>query len=354
MRTILFQGNTVIKQIDLYSHRGILAEVTPFVATKDAEDEDDEDARDEAEVQMGLLLQCTPLALLDDAHADASLEPFEVFWGHEAMCNPIFWWRAVQCVEAMPVLKDIDDLYWGVGRRREPDGPFQREITNVRNAVGEQNYQKIMQHPLPAEIIDLLIRLVDEGHWDFHLPDVSKEIEVGTVEWTRELRRIGVKHPDYVRAYATAWATVLDQYRSYLSSYAEYADLPYNQEQGGPCMAMLGIECGIVACVERGVEKEYGPDIACLLSIIWERITDDGILENLEKRYLRHDTQHPPCVRPTPQERFQETVIWFIERYAPNKEDPLQRREHYLNILREVYDRFEQLPVTNPLVPENG
>ncbi len=149
MRCLLFKGNAVTKTFGLYKHEGIKAEVAPSLLIRDAKD-----CWGEEEIQMGLLIECRPLAVLDGADEEASLEPFEEFTGHSAMFDPVRWWRALQFLEALPVIED-DLLHFGIywGTDRDPDSSFKHYADALRQAVGDQQYDEIMSRPVPQEII---------------------------------------------------------------------------------------------------------------------------------------------------------------------------------------------------------
>ena len=133
MRRDLFKGNTSTKTFDLFEHWKIEAEVTPFLLMRDAKD-----CWGKEEIQMGILLECRPLAVLDGADEEASLEPFEEFNGYSAMLEPIRWWRALQFLEALPIVKDDlfhHGIYWGTDR--DPDSSFKSDVDALRQAVGD-------------------------------------------------------------------------------------------------------------------------------------------------------------------------------------------------------------------------
>lgn len=352
MRRVLFKGNTLTKQFDLYSRRGIEVEMTSTLVLRDAKDCWGED-----EMQMGILLECIPQAVLDGADGETHLEPFEEFNGHGSLLDPVRWWRALQFLEALPVIEDSlfhFGIYWGIDR--DPDSSFKNHTDELRQGVGSELYDKIMSRPVPEVILALLIRMADEGQ-DVHsaLLNVSEEIDAETVRWSQELRRVGVKHPDYWRAHTAAKAEVVARYEPYLFAYAEHRKCPYARDQKHKGWGMIQVEWEIVACVERGIEERYGADIAALLGILRAEIGTDDILEELEKRHPDRGEGHKPFTRPTPDQRFQETVTWFVQSF---KEEPVSgapvrfSEMQYLETLHDLYRRWDRLPVVSPLVPE--
>jgi len=158
MRRTLFKGTTSTKTFGLYKHERIEAEVMPSLIVREAKN-----CWDEEEIQMGILLECRPLVVQGGADEEASLEPFEEFNGHSAMLDPVRWWRALQFLEALPIIKD-DLFYFGIwGIDRDPDSSFRNYTDELRQAVGDQQYDEIMSRPVPEVIITLLIQMADEG-----------------------------------------------------------------------------------------------------------------------------------------------------------------------------------------------
>ncbi len=108
-------------------------------------------------------------------------------------------------------------------------------------------------------------------------------------------------------------------------------------------------------CVERDLEQQHGADIAALLGILRAEIETDDILEGLEKRHPDRSERHKPFTRPTPDQRFQDTVAWFVQSF---KEEPVSgipirfSGVQYLETLHNLYQRWYRLPVVYPLVPE--
>ena len=352
MRRDLFKGTTSTKTFDLFEHWSIEAEVTPSLIMRDAKG-----CWDEEEIRMGILLECRPLAVLDGADEEASLEPFEEFNGHSVTLDPVRWWRVLQFLEVLPIIKEDlfhNGIYWGIDR--DPDSSFKSDVDALRQAVGDQQYHEIMSRPVPQEMITLLIQMADEG-LDVHsaLYDVSDEIDAGTIRWSQELRRIGVKHPDYWRAYRSAKAEIIARYEPYLFAYAAHRKCPYERDWRQKGWIMLDVERQTVACVERDIEAQYGADIAALLGILKAEIGTDDILEDLEKRHPSRSERHKPFTRPAPDQRFQETVKWFVQGFThePVLGNPMCcSQEEYLETLHALYQRWDRLSVVHPLVPE--
>ena len=347
MRHTLFPSTTLTKILHHFHRReDVEAEITLSIITQDAKNCWDED-----EVRMGILLQYS------DPDNGSLLEEFSGLT--DAMFDPIRWTRAMWILEALPVIDEMlfnCDLFWGIGH--ESSTIFQRAAERVRQAVGDQAYQKIMARPIPQEVVDLLIRMADEGqNVDSAIYCVTDEIDARTIRWSQELKRIGVEHPDYRRAYTAARAVIVARYEPYLFAYAAHREAPYSRESEGKCMLMLTIEYDITACIERGIEQDYGADIVMLLSILTAEIETDDIQERLEhrrtKREREEDRDREPFTCPRPEERFQETITWFLQRFAeePLSKQPVQRsREEYLSTLERLFQRWKELPVLFPLV----
>ncbi len=349
MRRILFQGTTAVKVIHHYSHPKVEAEITPLLVVQDGKD-----AWGDDELHWGLILQCTPRTLLEEAGDPANaLEPFEIDNTFSAWSNPIRWWRALQLIEAMPTLdhRNIGLHLWIATERPESDDDFDRGvIEELRNTLGEgYDYEEIMARPVPREITQLTVKLVDEGQ-DMHgvQYDLTDEIEAGTIRWSQELKRIGVSHPDYRRAMHAALEIVTARYEAHLFSYAAFRECPYTHARKEKGFIMLCIENCIYEAIERGIE-EYGMDITTMLAILHEEIDCDDIQEELEKKHPHDREGCEPYVRPTPEERFTQAVTWYTEHFKEEAAAMLQKGE-LLETLHRLYDRWEKIPVTHPLV----
>jgi len=351
MRRILFQGTTAVKVIHHYSHPKVEAEITPLIVVQDGKD-----AWGDDELHWGLILQCTPRTLLEEAGDPANaLEPFEIDSTFSAWSNPVRWWRALQLLEAMPTLgrRNLGLHLWIATGRPDPDDDFdQNVIEELRSTLGEgHDYEEIMSRPVPMDIIKLTIQLVDEEQ-DMHGMeyDITDELEAGTIRWSQELKRIGVSHPDYRRAMHAALEIVIARYEAHLFSYAAFRECPYARDSQQKAFRMIGIEYQLYEAIERGIEQTYGQDITAMLSIIHEEITSDDILEELEKQHPHDWEGREPYARPTPEERFTQVVTWYTEHFFKEAAAATLQKDELLETLHRLYDRWEEMPVTHPLV----
>lgn len=349
MRRILFQGTPTVKGVKHYSHPDVEAEVTPLVVIQNGQD-----VWGDNELHWGLVLQCTPRSVLEEVEDPTeALKPFEIDSTFSAWSNPTRWWRALQLLEAMPVLNHRNlglNLWIAAGRPAAADTCDHDRIEELCNTFEEgYTYEEIMGRPVPLEIVQLSIKLVDEG-LDMHgmQHNLTDEIDVSTIRWSQELKRIGVSHPEYRRAVQAARAVVVARYEAHLFSYAAFREYAYGHDRVQKCFIMSCIEWCIYDLIERGIEETYGKEITAMIAILYEEITSDDILETLEKKHPRDREGRELAVRPTQEEHFAHVITWMTERFPqagtlPQKEELDQRLHH-------LYRQWESLPVVNPLV----
>jgi hypothetical protein len=353
MRRILFQGTPTVKVVKHYTHPNVEAEVTPLIVIQDGKD-----AWEDNELHWGLVLQCTPRSVLADARYEQgenptnALEPFEVNTTFSAWSNPVRWWRALQLLEAMPVLdhRNLDLGLWIATDRSDKDDTFaQDRIEELCSTfVAGYSYEEIMARPVPMEILQLTVQLVDEGLDMYGVQrDLTDEIEAGTIRWSQELKRIGVSHPDYRRAAQAAQAVVIERYETHLFSYAAFRECPYAHDHNKKGFIMICIERCIYDLIEHGIEQ-YGMDITAMIAILHEEITTDDILETLEKKHPRDHEGHKPYARPAPEERFSSVLTWMTEQFP--QAGTLPPKDELDTLLHRLYEQWETMPVIQPLV----
>lgn len=350
-RRILFQGTPTVKTVKHYSHLNVEAVVTPLVVLQDGKD-----AWGEDELCWGLVLQCIPQSVLENARAEEedvvhALEPFEIDNTFSAWSNPVRWWRALQLLEAMPTLnhRNLGLNLWIATGRPDPDDTFDQDSIQELRGTLEKGfvYEEIMARPVPSEILQLTLQLLDEGQ-DMNVHDLTDEIEAGTIRWSQELKRRGVDHPDYRRAVRVAQAGVVERYKDHLVSYAAFRDCPYGDDPRQKGYIMVCIERCIYEAIERGIEQKYGMDITATVSILHEEITCDDILEYLEKKHPSDREGNTPYRRPTPEERFSHVLTWMTERCSQGNR--VLHTAECDETLHQMYEQWEKMPIILPLV----
>lgn len=344
-----------------------MLEMTPQLVLQQTEEA-------EEELLMGFLFYCKPLALCEETlRTGTSIlpEPYEQDTLLPGRMDPVRWWRALQLLEAIPVINEnilplkllISDLFLAT-RRHEPGSYVQMATARALNALApDQSYDEIMSRSVPIEIISMLVQLAEEGYdLSSALYCVSDEIAAGTVCWSRELERIGVKHPNWRQAWHAARARISEQYAPYLASYAAWRGYSYqpgiDQKKS---IELHVIEQSLYEVVERGIEQQDGEAITVILAIAREQIETDDLLEQLEKQHPKqaaseksHQIIIQLILRPEPQQRIQEIVAWFVEHHMQETSTPDEmenRQRDYLERLKQLYERWEQLPIVHPLVP---
>ncbi|MBA2679682.1 MAG: hypothetical protein H0U76_14945 [Ktedonobacteraceae bacterium] len=340
MRRTLFLGSSSTKALHHSGHPEMKARITPSILLEDRLTD-----RNTSETRMGILLYCTPTKVLREEDGTC-LEPFEIFNGHAAWIDPVRWWRALQLIEAMPCITSRVfrlNLFLAAGRYERDDLHYQEIVAIVRQAMTDPSlYEEIMARPVPTNVVALTIQLADEGLQNLNLLHLSDEIERGTICWSRELKRIGVQHPNYRRAVAAQKNAIVAKYEPYLSSYRIF------RVRHGT-KALFDIEWAIYNSIERGLE-EYGADVTALLSILHAEIRYDDLMEEVAREFS--DARNP-YVRPPKEQRFDETITWFLKSFT---EEPLSGRpitESYHDCreqLQRLHRDWEQLPITHPLV----
>lgn len=352
-RRILFQGTPSVKTVNHYSHLSVDAVVTPLVVIQDGKD-----AWEDDELHWGLVLQCVPQSVLEDAReeeedVESALEPFEIDTTFSAWSNPVRWWRALQLLEAMPVLdhRNLELDLWIATGRPDPDDTFDHSlIQELRDTFAEGfTYEEIMARPVPLEITQLTLQLLDEGLEMHHVRyDLTDEIEAGTIRWSQELKRRGVIHPDYRKAVQAARDVVVERYKDHLFSYAAFRECSYENDSKQKAFIIVGIERCIYNAIERGIERDYGMDITALVSILHEEITCDDILEHLEKKHPRDREGYEPYRRTTPEERFSRVIAWMTERCS--KDGTVLLLAELDETLHQLFEQWETRPISQPLV----
>jgi hypothetical protein len=366
MRRVLFQGSPIKKTYIAPGMSSAMLEMTPQLILQQTEEA-------EEELLMGFLFHCRPLSLSAEIQrTETSIlpEPYEQDILLPDRMDPVRWWRALQLFEAIPVVNEnilpldllLANLFLAT-RRHEPGSYVQMVTARALNALApDQSYDEIMSRPVPIEIINLLVQLAEEGYeLSSALYCVSDEIATGTVCWSRELERIGVKHPDWWQARHAARAGMSERYAPYLASYAAWRGYSYqpgiDQKKS---IELHVIEQYLYEVVERGIEQQNGEGITVMLAIAREEIETDDLLELLEKQHPKQAATEKSqqiilqlILRPEPQQRMQEIVAWFVEHHmqeASTLDEVGNRQRDYLERLKQLYEQWEQPPIVHPLV----
>lgn len=347
-RRILFQGPVARKMVKHYAHPHIEAEVIPLVVIQEGKNPWGDD-----ELRWGMILQCLPQPVLKARGKEGKdlLTPFEIDITFAGWSNPVRWWRALQLLDAIPVLdhRNLGLALWIATDRPDEDDTGDREsIEELCSTFREDcNYEEIMARPVPTEIIQLTVGLIQEGlRMPSVLYDLTDEIEAGSIEWSQELKRVGVRHPDDRRAARAVLAEVVARYQPYLSSYAAFRGCTYDHQHKS--LIMTCIEQCIYAAIERGIELDYGMDITALLGILRAELTTDATLTTVAKKHPSDQAGCAPYRRPTPEERFGHVLTWITD--SCSHAGPLPSHDELSAILQQLITRWEAMPVTHPLV----
>ena len=351
MRQILCTGSQSIKTIEHYRHPKMQAQVTPLLVL-----EDTTNVWGEPQVSMGILLQCIPLTFLEENNEDEkhSPEPCEIFGKLPCSIDIVRGWRALVLLEAMVCVNDTLfalDIYEATERIEADDSYHQRITQEVRAEFEDPcTYDEIMQHTVPVSILQLVIQMADAKTEHLDLDSITDEIEMGTIRWSQELKRIGVEHPDHRQAVTAAKARIVTHYSSYLFSYAAYSEHPYAHDHADKSWIMLMIEWRVYDCLERGIEQLYGTDIVVLLAILSAEIECDDVQEELENEHPSEREGGKPFTRPMPEIVIDDTIAWFFQSFCSDPLSTTRSQESCRELLVRLHQQWDHLPITHPLV----
>jgi hypothetical protein len=342
-RVWLKDEQTYIKDVDFFYRHKVRANVHMSVVPQEGED-----AFGDLEMKTGVLFSVVPLVLLEenDECKEDWHEPFEVFDGHAGMHEPIVWWRALK---ALVLVESIDacwihDFYWAM--LYHDRGTFHFSIDRVCEYIGEEAYQHIMQASVPEYVLDSAEQMIAKG-FDLYLSFLSDEVKAGTLRWSQRLKNMGVKHPDYWNAWKKAFDVIVEQYYDTLKNYAMSIDHGYTHNHDQKSFLMIGVECALVGAVDRGIDREYGGDVAVLFAIIFTQLGHDQVQEELEEKYQgRLSEWRKPFVRPPVEQRYKEAMAWGRRHFG------IAMGSRYSDLLHELYVSYDELPILHPLVVE--
>ncbi|MFZ2025058.1 MAG: hypothetical protein WAV51_02150 [Microgenomates group bacterium] len=285
-----------------------------------------------SELEMGIVIQ-----LFDERKPDACIT--SRFWALVSPHNLICSWRGMLILEQMLTLGDSDmcDAYYA--GQRNPHQSDKERVDKVRRKIGDKVYESILNQKIPDEISNLFVELTDKGD-SVALWPITEEVRAGTLQWREDFKRIGAKHPSEEDARKTAEEKLLHRYDKYLSDYA--SEFRYERE----CMIMWGIEGTIVDAYEKGVEQDYGQDIALGIAIVRAH----GGVAAMAASFFSHG-RNPNAV--IDQEVDKETINasnWLVKQFTKGLlKKPLHTAKEYATILTQLNENWNSLPVTHLL-----
>lgn len=170
--SVLFRGMKTSMDVRAWGfHKRML--VQPGVATTDLE--------------MGILVW-----LFEEDNPD---EPVAArLWGLVTPHNLIVCWRGMLILQEVKNFDDGDLCNAYYAGQRDPHDSDKHRIDKITAKIGRDTYDAIMARPIPDEVVNLIIKLTDEGEHVALWP-ITEEVKAGTLQWSEDFVRVGAKHP---------------------------------------------------------------------------------------------------------------------------------------------------------------
>lgn len=154
-------------------------------------------------------------------------------WGLWQPRDLITAWRATEVLRRLNVIKkhDFCAAYY-TGRRRVSNNDREKYVEPIIAKIGRQAHREIMSMPIPDEIIRAIL---DNQGQDFSPSGwpITDEIAAGTIKWQEAFSRVGIKHPDEVKAEEWANKKTIARFKRLIDSYTNsriqtcFAGLPF-------------------------------------------------------------------------------------------------------------------------------
>ncbi len=315
MLTVLFRGKKVPTDVCAWGHDKRML-IQPGVATTDWE--------------MGILVW-----LFEEDNPEQPVETR--FWGLVVPHDLLTCWRGMLILQEVKNLGkgDLCNAYYA--GQRELHESDKHGVDEIIAKIGRDTYDAIMARPIPDEVIDLIIKLTDEGNHVALYP-ITEEVKAGTLQWRDDFVRIGVKHPQQVADREAAEKRVIGRYDSYLADYAKSHGYPRK------CMIMWNIEGVIVDAIEKGVEAQHGQDIVLGVAIARAHgymaafTVFDGFADEEDIKRSVSD-----CVR--------QAAKWLTSQFGTGwlVKRPKRSQQEYESFIQLLNNVWEKMPVVCPL-----
>lgn len=258
------------------------------------------------------------------------------FWGLVVPHDLITCWRAMLILEKVQYLDNADlcDSYYAA--MRHPHESDSHRVSAMIGKIGLDSFKSIMNQSIPEEVVKLFVQLLDAGD-QLALWPLTEEIQAGTLPWSDELARIGVKHSDQVEKRNQAERVVIATYETHFSAYAKAHDFPRR------CLIMAAMEGSLIEAVEKGLAADYGPDIAFGIAALRAHLVTNQMVAILgfEPQVDRHM-----------EDVLKDTSLWLSGHFKTGRwliKKPLRNPVEYTNLLGKLYQTWEKLPLTHVL-----
>lgn len=261
-------------------------------------------------------------------------------WGLVMPHNLIACWRGMLILQEVGSFNegDLCNAYYA-GQRNTHDSNKHR-IDEITAKIGKSTYDAIMARPIPNDVVELIIKIADEGE-PIALWPITEEVEAGTLKWRKKFAQIGVKHPKEVADREAAEKQVIKRYDSHLIHYAKRHKHPRE------CMIMWNIETAIAGAVEKGVEDQHGEDVVLGIAIVRAH----GGTAAFAAMVVDHDDEGRSIKRAV-KEAVSTATKWLVSRFRTGGfvKIPKRPRREYKNIIEQLDADWENMPTIHPLI----
>jgi len=119
-------------------------------------------------------------------------------WGLLTPRNLIAAWRATEILRHLNTIENGTLAYaYYTGDRRANKSDIEKYVNPMIVKIGQDKYKKIMEMPVPEEII----RAILDNQKEKNAPDlypIKDEVEAGTLEWRQEFADAGIERPEVI------------------------------------------------------------------------------------------------------------------------------------------------------------
>jgi hypothetical protein len=312
---VLLRGNKVVMDVDVSDfHEKMLVQPGVYIT----------------DIEMGI-----SVCLFEESKPQ---KPVTVLtWGLSSPQDLLTCWRGMLILQEIKTLEksDLSNAYYA--GQRNPNENEKHRVVKIAAKIGQDVYDEIKAHPVPDEVVNLIIKLTDEGK-PLALWPITDEVRAGTLKWCEDFVRIGVKHPNQIDNREVMEKRVIARYESHLQDYAKTLGCSRDS-------LMMGcIESGIIDAVEKGVESTQGQDLVLGIAIAQARggsaafasFLGFGCDDNFIKQEVQRGTE--------------EAARWLINRFTKGwNRKPIRSESEYKVAISLLDDNWQNMPITHPL-----
>lgn len=170
-------------------------------------------------------------------------------WGLISPRDMIAAWRATEIIRYYKVINEEVLANAFFASSRQPYTDKINEVESVKNAIGMDLYNSIMQKPIPEKIIQAIL---SEQLTDYP-PDlfpITDEVRAGTIFWRQEFAEAGVEHPDDADIRKEAKRLIIKRHSNFLESYAVMRQMTLDSDM------MRYVETALANIIDLGFDKK--------------------------------------------------------------------------------------------------